>query len=33
MKIKTDEEFLFKAIDVVADYTDEHLDKSDPEPE
>lgn len=33
MKIKTDSEFLAKAIDIVAEYTDEHLDKSDPEPE
>lgn len=32
MKIKTDAEFLDKAIDLVADYTDEHLDKSDEEP-
>ena len=31
MKIKTDAEFLDKAIDLVADYTDEHIDKSDPE--
>lgn len=29
MKIKTDSEFLSKAIDLVAGYTDEHLDKSD----
>lgn len=29
MKIKTDSEFLSKAIDLVAEYTDEHLDKSD----
>lgn len=29
MKITTDSEFLNKAIDIVADYTDEHLDKSD----
>ena len=27
--IKTDSEFLSKAIDLVAEYTDEHLDKSD----
>lgn len=33
MKIKTDSEFLSKAIDLVADYTDEHLDKSDAQPE
>ena len=33
MKIKTDSEFLSKAIDLVADYTDEHLDKSDSEPQ
>ena len=29
MKIKTDSEFLSKAVDLVAEYTDEHLDKSD----
>lgn len=29
MKIRTDSEFLSKAIDTVAAYTDEHLDKSD----
>lgn len=33
MKIKTDSAFLEKAIDLVAEYTDEHLDKSDHEPE
>lgn len=33
MKIKTDSEFLNKAIDLVANYTDEHLDKSDPSAE
>lgn len=33
MKIKTDEEFLSKAIDIVAEYTDEHLDKSDDAPQ
>lgn len=29
MKIKTDSDFLSKAIDLVASYTDEHLDKTD----
>ena len=33
MKIKQDTEFLSKAIDIVAEYTDEHLDKSDEAPE
>ena len=33
MKINTDEEFLSKAIDIVAEYTDEHLDKSDDAPQ
>lgn len=33
MKITTDEKFLSTAIDLVADYTDEHLDKSDIKPE
>lgn len=33
MKIKQDSEFLSKAVDLVADYTDEHLDKSDEKPE
>lgn len=33
MKITKDTEFLSKAIDLVADYTDEHLDKSEPAPE
>lgn len=32
MNIKKDTEFLSKAIDLVADYTDKHLDKSDDEP-
>lgn len=29
MNIKTDSEFLNKAIDLVADYTDRHTDKTD----
>lgn len=33
MKITKDTEFLSKAIDLVANYTDEHLDKSEPAPE
>lgn len=33
LNIKTDEEFLSKAIDAVAEYTDKHLDKSDEQPE
>ncbi len=33
MKIKQDSEFLNKAIELVADYTDEHTDKSDNVPE
>lgn len=28
MSINTDSKFLSKAIDIVADYTDEHLDKT-----
>lgn len=28
MSIKTDSKFLSKAIDMVADYTDEHIDKT-----
>ena len=33
VKITKDTEFLSKAIDLVAGYTDEHLDKSEPAPE
>lgn len=33
MKIKKDTEFLNKAIDLVAKYTDEHIDKTDEIPE
>lgn len=33
MKITQDSEFLSKAIDLVAEYTDEHLDKSDKKPD
>ena len=33
LDIRTDEQFLSKAIDEVANYTDEHLDKSDAQPE
>ena len=33
MKIATDREFLNKAASLVAEYTDEHLDKSDEKPE
>lgn len=32
MNIKTDSEFLNKAIDLVADYTDRHTDKTDTVP-
>ena len=32
MKIKTDTEFVKKAIALVADYTNEHTDKSDEKP-
>ena len=32
MKIKTDTEFVEKAIALVSDYTNEHIDKSDEKP-
>lgn len=33
MKITTDSEFVNKAVSLVAEYTDEHLDRSDEKPE